>query len=53
MPNIFKVQGFGALSEWNGEFSSASADQAFQAMASLGSNSIADDADMDRQPYGQ
>ena len=41
MPNIFKVQGFGALSEWNGQFSSASADQAFQAMASLGSNSIA------------
>ncbi|WP_371422681.1 calcium-binding protein [Tardiphaga sp.] len=41
MPNIFKVQGFGALSEWNGQFSSASADQAFQTIASLGSNSIA------------
>jgi len=41
MPNIFKVQGFGALSEWNGQFSSTSADQAFQEMASLGSNSIA------------
>jgi hypothetical protein len=41
MPNIFQVQGFGALSEWNGQFSSASADQAFQTIASLGSNSIA------------
>jgi RTX calcium-binding nonapeptide repeat (4 copies) len=38
--NIFDVQGFGALSEWNGQFSSASADQAFQTIASLGSNSI-------------
>lgn len=41
MPNVFQVQGFGALSEWNGQFSSASADLAFQEMASLGSNSIA------------
>jgi hypothetical protein len=39
--DICAKQGFGALSEWNGQFSSASADQAFQAMASLGSNSIA------------
>jgi len=37
---IFDVQGFGALSEWNGQFSSASAKQAFQKIASLGSNSI-------------
>jgi len=37
---IFNVQGFGALSEWNGQFSSASANQAFQTIASLGSNSI-------------
>jgi len=37
---IFDVQGFGALSEWNGQFSSASAKQAFQTIASLGSNSI-------------
>ena len=34
------VLAFGALSEWNGQFSSASASQAFQAIASLGSNSI-------------
>ncbi|MEH2622687.1 Ca2+-binding RTX toxin-like protein [Bradyrhizobium sp. AZCC 1719] len=38
--SIFEVQGFGALSEWNGQFSSASAKQAFQKIASLGSNSI-------------
>jgi hypothetical protein len=38
--NIFAVQGFGALSEWNGQFASASANQAFQTIASLGSNSI-------------
>jgi Ca2+-binding RTX toxin-like protein len=37
---LFDVQGFGALSEWNGQFSSASANQAFQTIASLGSNSI-------------
>jgi Ca2+-binding RTX toxin-like protein len=37
---IFDVQGFGALSEWNGQFSSASAKQAFQKIATLGSNSI-------------
>jgi hypothetical protein len=37
---IFDVQGFGALSEWNGQFSSASASQAFQTIAALGSNSI-------------
>lgn len=40
MANLFNVQGFGALSEWNGQFSSASANQAFQTIASLGSNSI-------------
>jgi hypothetical protein len=40
MTNIFDVQGFGALSEWNGQFSSASANQAFQTIAALGSNSI-------------
>lgn len=40
MAQVFDVQGFGALSEWNGQFSSASAQQAFQTMASLGSNSI-------------
>ncbi|WFU17700.1 calcium-binding protein [Bradyrhizobium sp. CB3481] len=40
MANLFDVQGFGALSEWNGQFSSASAKQAFQSIASLGSNSI-------------
>ena len=40
MTNIFDVQGFGALSEWNGQFSSLSANQAFQTIASLGSNSI-------------
>jgi hypothetical protein len=38
--SIFDVQGFGALSEWNGQFSSVSANQAFQTIASLGSNSI-------------
>jgi hypothetical protein len=38
--NLFDVQGFGALSEWNGQFSSASANQAFQTIASLGSNSV-------------
>ncbi len=40
MANIFDVQGFGALSEWNGQFASASATQAFKTIASLGSNSI-------------
>jgi hypothetical protein len=38
--NTFDVMGFGALSEWNGQFSSASANQAFQTIAVLGSNSI-------------
>jgi hypothetical protein len=37
---IFDVQGFGALSEWNGQFSSISAQQAFQTIAALGSNSV-------------
>src|SRR5882724_7617625 len=40
LTNIFEVQGFGALSEWNGQFASASANQAFQTIAALGSNSI-------------
>ena len=40
MAGIFDVQGFGVLSEWNGQFSSASADQAYQTIAALGSNSI-------------
>ncbi len=40
MANIFQVQGFGALSEWNGQVSSVGADQAYQAIASLGSNSV-------------
>ncbi|WP_218277122.1 hypothetical protein, partial [Pseudomonas sp. GW531-E2] len=40
MARIFDVQGFGALSEWNGQFSSLSAIQAFQTIASLGSNSV-------------
>ena len=40
MAAIFDIQGFGALSERNGQFSSASANQAFQSIASLGSNSI-------------
>ena len=41
MAGIFQVQGFGALSEWNGQFGSVSAAQAFQNVASLGANSIA------------
>ena len=41
MAGIFQVQGFGALSEWNGQFGSASAAQEFQNVAALGSNSIA------------
>ena len=40
MANLFDAQGFGALSEWNGQFSSASALTAYQTIASLGSNSI-------------
>ena len=40
MASIFDVQGFGALSEWNGQFSSVSANQAFQSIASFGSNSV-------------
>jgi Ca2+-binding RTX toxin-like protein len=38
--NLFEVQGFGALSEWNGQFASTSAAQAFQQIAALGSNSV-------------
>ena len=40
MANLFQVQGFGALSEWNGQVSSVAADQAYQTIASLGSNSV-------------
>ncbi len=40
MAALFDVQGFGALSEWNGQFSSASAQQAFQNVAATGANSI-------------
>ncbi|MGY4234673.1 Ca2+-binding RTX toxin-like protein [Bradyrhizobium sp. USDA 4449] len=39
MQKSFDVQGFGALSEWNGQFSSTSATDAFQTMATLGANS--------------
>jgi Ca2+-binding RTX toxin-like protein len=38
--HLFEVQGFGALSEWNGQFASTSAAQAFQHIAALGSNSV-------------
>lgn len=41
MAGIFQVQGFGALSEYNGQFSTASAAQSFQNIAALGSNSVA------------
>jgi hypothetical protein len=40
MANLFQVQGFGALSEWNGQASRVAADQADQTIASLGSNSV-------------
>ncbi|HLZ06211.1 MAG TPA: hypothetical protein VKR55_29180 [Bradyrhizobium sp.] len=40
MATLFDVQGLGALSEWNGQFSSPSAFQAFQTIAALGSNSV-------------
>lgn len=40
MAALFEVQGFGALSEWNGQFASASATQSFQQIAALGSNSV-------------
>lgn len=40
MANLFEVQGFGALSEWNGQFASASAAQSFEQIAALGSNSV-------------
>ncbi|WP_445487744.1 glycoside hydrolase family 113 [Rhodopseudomonas sp. RCAM05734] len=41
MAGIFQVQGFGALSEYNGQFATTGAAQSFQNMASLGSNSVA------------
>ena len=40
MANIFNIQGFGSLSEWNGQVSSGAAVQAYQTIASLGSNSV-------------
>lgn len=40
MATLFEVQGFGALSEWNGQLASASAAQSFQQIAALGSNSV-------------
>ena len=40
MAQLFEMQGFGALSEWNGQFASASAAQSFQQIAALGSNSV-------------
>ncbi len=40
MAGIFQVQGFGALSEYNGQFSTASAAQSFDDIAALGSNSV-------------
>lgn len=40
MANLFEVQGFGTLSEWNGQFASASAAQSFQQIAALGSSSV-------------
>jgi Ca2+-binding RTX toxin-like protein len=39
--DIFPVQGFGALSEFSGQFANASATQSFQTMAQLGANSVA------------
>ncbi len=41
MAGIFQVQGFGALSEYNGQFATASAAQSFRDIAALGSNSVA------------
>jgi Ca2+-binding RTX toxin-like protein len=38
--DLFELQGFAALSEWNGQFASASAAQEFQHIAALGSNSV-------------
>ncbi len=40
MTNLFQIQGFGALSEFNGQVSGASAEQAYKTIASLGSNSV-------------
>jgi hypothetical protein len=39
MASLF-IQGFGSLSEWNGQVSSGAALQAYQTIASLGSNSV-------------
>jgi hypothetical protein len=38
MTGIFQYQGFGVLSEWNGQIASASAQQAMQAMVADGAN---------------
>ncbi len=40
MASLFDIQGFGSLSEWNGQVSSGAAVQAYQTIASLGSNSV-------------
>jgi hypothetical protein len=40
MTGIFQYQGFGVLSEWNGQIASASAQQAMQATVADGANSI-------------
>jgi Ca2+-binding RTX toxin-like protein len=40
MTGIFQYQGFGVLSEWNGQVASPSARQAMQAIAADGANSI-------------
>lgn len=40
MTGIFQVQGFGALSEFSGQFATASAAQSFQTMAQHGANSV-------------
>jgi len=40
LTNIFEVQALRCVVEWNGQFASASANQAFQTIAALGSNSI-------------
>jgi hypothetical protein len=40
MSGVFQVQGFGVLSEWNGQVSGAAANQAMQQIAAAGANSI-------------
>ena len=40
MSDLFQVQGFGVLSNWNGQVGGAAADQAMQQIAATGANSI-------------